>query len=162
MGGFFKRTVQNKKVYNCVAERCCVIDKTQRKRCPYCRFQKCLDVGMKLEAVRHDRMRGGRNKFGPMYKFAEVSNSMKQLSFDPADYVCLKFILLLNSAEVRNLNNRAHVQESSEQVHQILMEYCHNCYPNVPVSLSATTTSPHQNCHDDITMFIFLNCPRNF
>jgi len=66
--GFFKRTVQNKKVYNCVAERCCIIDKTQRKRCPYCRFQKCLDVGMKLEAVRHDRMRGGRNKFGPMYK----------------------------------------------------------------------------------------------
>merc|ERR550525_627698 len=66
--GFFKRTVQNKKVYTCVADRSCVIDKTQRKRCPYCRFQKCLDVGMKLEAVRHDRMRGGRNKFGPMYK----------------------------------------------------------------------------------------------
>ena len=47
--GFFKRTVQNKKVYTCVAERSCVIDKTQRKRCPYCRFQKCMDVGMKLE-----------------------------------------------------------------------------------------------------------------
>lgn len=47
--GFFKRTVQNKKVYTCVAERSCHIDKTQRKRCPYCRFQKCLDVGMKLE-----------------------------------------------------------------------------------------------------------------
>ena len=47
--GFFKRTVQNKKVYTCVADRNCVIDKTQRKRCPYCRFQKCLDVGMKLE-----------------------------------------------------------------------------------------------------------------
>ncbi|XP_017843129.2 nuclear hormone receptor FTZ-F1 isoform X2 [Drosophila busckii] len=66
--GFFKRTVQNKKVYTCVAERSCHIDKTQRKRCPYCRFQKCLEVGMKLEAVRADRMRGGRNKFGPMYK----------------------------------------------------------------------------------------------
>ncbi|KAK2581164.1 hypothetical protein KPH14_007971 [Odynerus spinipes] len=66
--GFFKRTVQNKKVYTCVAERSCHIDKTQRKRCPYCRFQKCLEVGMKLEAVREDRMRGGRNKFGPMYK----------------------------------------------------------------------------------------------
>ncbi|XP_014230336.1 nuclear hormone receptor FTZ-F1 isoform X2 [Trichogramma pretiosum] len=66
--GFFKRTVQNKKVYTCVAERTCHIDKTQRKRCPYCRFQKCLEVGMKLEAVRADRMRGGRNKFGPMYK----------------------------------------------------------------------------------------------
>ncbi|XP_014671957.1 PREDICTED: nuclear hormone receptor FTZ-F1-like isoform X2 [Priapulus caudatus] len=66
--GFFKRTVQNKKVYTCVAEKKCLIDKTQRKRCPYCRFQKCLEVGMKLEAVRPDRMRGGRNKFGPMYK----------------------------------------------------------------------------------------------
>ncbi|KAA0203618.1 FTZ-F1 [Hyalella azteca] len=90
--GFFKRTVQNKKVYTCVADRQCQIDKTQRKRCPYCRFQKCIEVGMKLEgkpeiffiifytsmiyvtkvmcltAVRQDRMRGGRNKFGPMYK----------------------------------------------------------------------------------------------
>merc|ERR1719150_1663521 len=45
-------------------------------------------------------------------KFLEVTATMKQLSLDPADYVCLKFILLLNSAEVRNLNNRAHVQES--------------------------------------------------
>ncbi|GAV07700.1 hypothetical protein RvY_17509 [Ramazzottius varieornatus] len=66
--GFFKRTVQNKKVYTCVGERTCQIDKSQRKRCPFCRFQKCLEVGMKLEAVRADRMRGGRNKFGPMYK----------------------------------------------------------------------------------------------
>ena len=47
--GFFKRTVQNKKVYTCVGDRSCQIDKTQRKRCPYCRFQKCLEVGMKLE-----------------------------------------------------------------------------------------------------------------
>ena len=94
-------------------------------------------------------------------KFLEVSNTMKQLSFDQADYVCLKFILLLNSGndhngnkdnlseangalfsgEVRNLNNRAHIQESSDQVHQILMEYCHNCYPNVPVRQSSQTTS---------------------
>ncbi len=50
--GFFKRTVQNKKVYTCVAERSCHIDKTQRKRCPFCRFQKCLEVGMKLEGKR--------------------------------------------------------------------------------------------------------------
>ncbi|XP_078733903.1 nuclear receptor subfamily 5 group A member 2-like [Lampetra fluviatilis] len=66
--GFFKRTVQNNKRYACIESQSCPIDKTQRKRCPHCRFQKCLSVGMKLEAVRADRMRGGRNKFGPMYK----------------------------------------------------------------------------------------------
>ncbi|XP_063051282.1 steroidogenic factor 1a [Engraulis encrasicolus] len=66
--GFFKRTVQNNKKYTCAENQSCRIDKTQRKRCPFCRFQKCLNVGMRLEAVRADRMRGGRNKFGPMYK----------------------------------------------------------------------------------------------
>ncbi|XP_068191746.1 nuclear receptor subfamily 5 group A member 2-like [Antennarius striatus] len=66
--GFFKRTVQNNKTYICAENRGCRVDKSQRKRCPFCRFQKCLSVGMRLEAVRADRMRGGRNKFGPMYK----------------------------------------------------------------------------------------------
>ena len=105
-------------------------------------------------------------------KFLEISDNLKQLCFDSADYVCLKFILLLNagklfphdmiafwnenfSGEVRNLNNKQHVHECSEQVktiwteiesenfscslsfgqvHQILLEYCQTCYPNVPVS----------------------------
>jgi len=66
--GFFKRTVQNKKNYQCVEKANCVINKLQRKRCPACRYQKCLNKGMKLEAVRADRLRGGRNKFGPLYK----------------------------------------------------------------------------------------------
>lgn len=47
--GFFKRTVQNNKRYTCAESQDCKIDKTQRKRCPFCRFQKCLNVGMRLE-----------------------------------------------------------------------------------------------------------------
>ncbi|XP_053229075.1 steroidogenic factor 1-like [Podarcis raffonei] len=73
--GFFKRTVQNNKHYTCMGSQNCKIDKTQRKRCPYCRFQKCLVVGMKLEAVRANRMRGGWNRFRPMYK---QDRAMKQ------------------------------------------------------------------------------------
>ena len=46
--GFFKRTVQNKRIYNCVAEGNCEINKAQRNRCQYCRFQKCLHKGMVL------------------------------------------------------------------------------------------------------------------
>ncbi|KAL1228337.1 Nuclear hormone receptor [Trichinella pseudospiralis] len=60
--GFFKRTVQNKRIYHCVlGDGCCSITKEQRNRCQYCRFQKCLRQGMILEAVREDRMPGGRN-----------------------------------------------------------------------------------------------------
>lgn len=50
--GFFKRTVQNNKHYTCTESQSCKIDKTQRKRCPFCRFQKCLTVGMRLEGAR--------------------------------------------------------------------------------------------------------------
>lgn len=66
--GFFKRSVQNNKHYTCAERQSCPMNLSQRKRCPYCRFQKCLAVGMKREAVRADRMRGGRNKFGPLYR----------------------------------------------------------------------------------------------
>ncbi|KAM9843026.1 nuclear receptor subfamily 5, group A, member 5 [Aulostomus maculatus] len=66
--GFFKRSVQNNKHYTCPERQSCPMNVSQRKRCPFCRFQKCLAVGMKTEAVRADRMRGGRNKFGPLYR----------------------------------------------------------------------------------------------
>uniref|UniRef100_A0A672HGH6 Nuclear receptor subfamily 5 group A member 2-like n=1 Tax=Salarias fasciatus TaxID=181472 RepID=A0A672HGH6_SALFA len=66
--GFFKRSVQNNKHYTCADQQSCPVNLSQRKRCPSCRFQKCLAVGMKREAVRADRMRGGRNKFGPLYR----------------------------------------------------------------------------------------------
>ena len=46
--GFFKRTVQNKRVYTCVADGHCEINKAQRNRCQFCRFQKCLQRGMVL------------------------------------------------------------------------------------------------------------------
>ncbi|MPC16648.1 Retinoic acid receptor RXR [Portunus trituberculatus] len=49
--GFFKRTVRKDLTYACREERSCTIDKRQRNRCQYCRYQKCLSMGMKREAV---------------------------------------------------------------------------------------------------------------
>ncbi|KAK0048770.1 hormone receptor 4-like isoform X1 [Biomphalaria pfeifferi] len=69
--GFFKRTVQNKRVYTCVADNNCEINKAQRNRCQYCRFKKCLKMGMVLAAVREDRMPGGRNS-GAVYNLYKV------------------------------------------------------------------------------------------
>ncbi|CAH1785761.1 unnamed protein product [Owenia fusiformis] len=69
--GFFKRTVQNKRVYTCIADGNCEVTKTQRNRCQYCRFKKCLQSGMVLAAVREDRMPGGRNS-GAVYNLYKV------------------------------------------------------------------------------------------
>lgn len=49
--GFFKRTVRKDLTYACREDRACTIDKRQRNRCQYCRYQKCLSMGMKREAV---------------------------------------------------------------------------------------------------------------
>lgn len=47
--GFFKRTVQNKKMYQCVDKRDCIINKLQRKRCPACRYAVSKLVFSKLK-----------------------------------------------------------------------------------------------------------------
>ncbi|KAM6945719.1 nuclear receptor subfamily 4 group A member 2-like [Aplochiton taeniatus] len=44
--GFFKRTVQKNAKYVCLTAKNCPVDKRRRNRCQYCRFQKCLVVGM--------------------------------------------------------------------------------------------------------------------
>ena len=41
-----QRTVQKNAKYVCLANKNCPVDKRRRNRCQYCRFQKCLVVGM--------------------------------------------------------------------------------------------------------------------
>lgn len=59
--GFFKRTVQNHKNYVCLRGSSCLVTIATRKKCPACRFDKCLNMGMKLEGekseyvIRHSR-----------------------------------------------------------------------------------------------------------
>jgi len=65
--GFFKRTVQNKKNYVCLRGAQCPVAIATRKKCPACRFEKCLKMGMKLEAIREDRTRGGRSTYQCSY-----------------------------------------------------------------------------------------------
>lgn len=55
--GFFKRTVRKDLTYTCRDDRNCMVDKRQRNRCQYCRYQKCLGMGMRREAVQEERQR---------------------------------------------------------------------------------------------------------
>lgn len=55
--GFFKRTVRKNLTFSCRENKNCLIDKRQRNRCQYCRYQKCLKTGMRREAVQEERQR---------------------------------------------------------------------------------------------------------
>ncbi|KAA0711749.1 Peroxisome proliferator-activated receptor delta [Triplophysa tibetana] len=53
--GFFRRTIRMKLEYE-KCERSCKIQKKSRNKCQFCRFQKCLMLGMSHDAIRYGRM----------------------------------------------------------------------------------------------------------
>lgn len=90
--------------------------------------------------------------------FNELQNKLQELKFDVGDYICMKFLLLLNpgeisllqkkffyskttvkavfniTAEVRGIQNRKTVIEGYENVQAALLDYTLTCYPSVTVS----------------------------
>ncbi|XP_016123069.1 glucocorticoid receptor-like isoform X2 [Sinocyclocheilus grahami] len=53
---FFKRAVEGQHNYLCAGRNDCIIDKIRRKNCPACRFRKCLQAGMNLEARKYKKL----------------------------------------------------------------------------------------------------------
>ncbi|VDN01741.1 unnamed protein product [Thelazia callipaeda] len=60
--GFFRRTILKNQKFACRFNKKCRIDKNFRCACRYCRFQKCLQVGMKKEAINFERESFGTTK----------------------------------------------------------------------------------------------------
>lgn len=79
--GFFKRTVRKDLTYACREDKNCIIDKRQRNRCQYCRYQKCLNCGMKREAVQEERQRGSKIPKPPNDEL-NLSNSVRDLTIE--------------------------------------------------------------------------------
>ncbi|XP_028393411.1 nuclear receptor subfamily 4 group A member 1-like [Dendronephthya gigantea] len=95
---FFKRTIQKQLQYICVEEKDCTIDKSNRIRCQYCRFQKCIKLGMLKEAVREDRAPGGRPRIKSLLTLKEhqetYGSSQMILEFIQARPDCVPSIKL--------------------------------------------------------------------
>ena len=47
---FFK-TFKNQEKYNCEEFKRCIVNRRTRNQCQYCRFEKCLTVGMNPERI---------------------------------------------------------------------------------------------------------------
>ncbi|XP_018609937.1 retinoic acid receptor RXR-beta-A isoform X6 [Scleropages formosus] len=73
--GFFKRTVRKDLSYTCRDNKDCLVDKRQRNRCQYCRYQKCLAMGMKREAVQEERQRN-KDRDGEVESTSAVNEEM--------------------------------------------------------------------------------------
>ncbi|XP_054706889.1 ecdysone-induced protein 78C-like [Uloborus diversus] len=54
--GFFRRSIQKKIEYRCLRDEKCLVIRLNRNRCQFCRFKKCLDVGMSRDSVRYGRV----------------------------------------------------------------------------------------------------------
>ncbi|CAH8609320.1 unnamed protein product [Dicrocoelium dendriticum] len=64
---FFKRSVRRKLTYTCRGNRQCPVDVHHRNQCQYCRFQKCIKVGMRKEAVQQGRLPQLPAIYSPFY-----------------------------------------------------------------------------------------------
>ncbi|VDM64851.1 unnamed protein product [Angiostrongylus costaricensis] len=62
--GFFRRTLKRPSEYHCRHNGTCIVDRHERNSCRYCRFKKCIEVGMDPKAVRPDRDATGRHYQG--------------------------------------------------------------------------------------------------
>ncbi|CAD5224789.1 unnamed protein product [Bursaphelenchus okinawaensis] len=59
---FFRRAIVNNRTFNCMGTGNCPVNKGVRCACRYCRFQKCLQVGMNRNAIQNNRDRIGYTK----------------------------------------------------------------------------------------------------
>ncbi|XP_064333989.1 nuclear receptor subfamily 1 group I member 3 isoform X2 [Camelus dromedarius] len=76
--GFFRRTVNKSTALTCPFVGSCKVSKAQRRHCPACRLQKCLDAGMKKDralALRRARQAQRRAQQASM----QLSKEQKEL-----------------------------------------------------------------------------------
>lgn len=148
--GFFKRTVQKSAKYVCLGNKDCIVDKRRRNRCQFCRFQKCLAVGMVKEVVRTDELKGRRGRLPTKPKSPQESPPSPPVSMITA----LVRAVLDTSPDMNNLDSTmlqdmsySSINEASiHSFYQVLsasLEQIRNFVDRVP-GLTETLEKPDQ------------------
>ncbi|XP_020785771.1 peroxisome proliferator-activated receptor alpha isoform X2 [Boleophthalmus pectinirostris] len=94
--GFFRRTIRLKLEYD-KCELNCKIQKKNRNKCQFCRFNKCLSVGMSHNAIRFGRMPQAEK-----LKLREVCKVLQRETPLPSDHKLL--ISQIHRAYMKNFN----------------------------------------------------------
>lgn len=142
--GFFKRTVQNRKNYVCLRGAGCPVTVATRKKCPACRFEKCLTMGMKLEAIREDRTRGGRSTYQCTYTLPAnlVGNPTNNMNNDKLTIGgnCSPAPGSEHHYSVRHHSNHSHKVQLVPQLLQDIMDVEHLWHYNDNDRISSSQT----------------------
>uniref|UniRef100_A0A1A7WP71 Peroxisome proliferator-activated receptor alpha a n=1 Tax=Iconisemion striatum TaxID=60296 RepID=A0A1A7WP71_9TELE len=96
--GFFRRTIRLKLEYD-KCERNCKILKKNRNKCQFCRFQKCLSVGMS-----HNAIRFGRMPHAEKLKLKEESKVVEKVVENPVEPDHKILVKLIHEAYVKNFH----------------------------------------------------------
>ncbi|CAG9537343.1 unnamed protein product [Cercopithifilaria johnstoni] len=115
--GFFRRSIQKQMEYRCLRDGKCLIHRLNRNRCQFCRFRKCLAVGMSRDSVRYGRTprrKGDENDGVPSweeimkfthYDTSDITNARLKNFIDhvtEAHFACCNYV----SSTLKNLQPR--------------------------------------------------------
>ena len=80
--GFFRRTIKNSRKFVCSYAGDCVVTRQNRRQCQACRFDKCLNQGMKRECILSEGELNKKRKIIQRNKIRKILNEAEQLTVD--------------------------------------------------------------------------------
>lgn len=99
--GFFRRSIQKQIEYRCLRDGKCMVIRLNRNRCQYCRFKKCLAVGMSRDSVRYGRV-PKRSKSLDDQRIGVADSSQDQTSIESKQLEIYDTILNVSQAHLAN------------------------------------------------------------
>ncbi|KAF2364584.1 Zinc finger nuclear hormone receptor-type [Trinorchestia longiramus] len=138
---FFRRSVQNNayRGFNCPYEKKCVIAKTSRKACQFCRFEKCLAIGMEKSWVMSEAERRKMMEQRQERKVAAaLQQHPRQLSPQSQVLVPVASCSLQNTVENHSLEEFVLSDEMKSEIEHI-EEYYKQSYKANPYSSDMTS-----------------------
>ncbi|XP_073486749.1 nuclear receptor subfamily 4 group A member 3 isoform X1 [Aquarana catesbeiana] len=133
--GFFKRTVQKNAKYVCLANKTCPVDKRRRNRCQYCRFQKCLSVGMVKEVVRTDSLKGRRGRLPSKPKSPSHQESSQRSLPSPSNSMLEALIQAVEDSSPRDLDYSTYSADTDQAAASTDIECIQQFYNLLTVSI---------------------------
>ncbi|XP_041477540.1 peroxisome proliferator-activated receptor alpha-like isoform X2 [Lytechinus variegatus] len=126
--GFFRRTHRMKLVYKpCpfVKTEPCKINIATRNKCQYCRFQKCMQVGMSHDASRFGRM--------PREERLRLLEELKDEETEATE----------------EEKHRAEIRELTDRIHSIYINMWMGQFISMPVGARASRSKEHNSKNED-------------